>query len=105
MYQRSPRPNANRGHVGEREVVKPTHGRAAESAARRLSEVVVLAGLVVNDRGPAVCVGAERVLRGRIGLSASIRDRRRGGLDNADVQCLTIGLAQDLVERAVVGRV
>ncbi len=95
----------DRRHVGEREVVEPTHGRAAESAAGRLDEVVVLGGLVVDGGDPAVRVGAERVLRGRVGVPARIRDRRRDGLDDADVQGLAVRLAQDLVERAVVGGV
>ena len=95
----------NRRHVGDREVVKSTHGRAAESAAGRLGEVVVLGGLVVDGGDPAVGVGAERVLRGRVGVSARIRNRRRDGLDDADVQGLAVRLAQDLVERAVVGGV
>ena len=95
----------NRRHVGDREVVEPAHGRAAESAAGRLDEVVVLGGLVVDGGDPAVRVGAERVLRGRVGVSARIRDRRRDGLDDADVQRLAVRLAQDLVERAVVGGV
>ena len=65
----------DRRHVGDREIVEPAHGRAAESAARRLGEVVVLAGLVVEGGDPAVRVGAERVLRGRVGVSARIRRR------------------------------
>src|SRR5690349_9615265 len=32
----------DRRHVSEREVVEPTHGRATESAARRLCQIVVL---------------------------------------------------------------
>ncbi len=95
----------NRRHVGDREVVKPAHGRAAESAAGRLGEVVVPGGLVVDGGDPAVRVGAEGVLRGRVGVSARIRERRRDGLDDADVQGLAVRLAQDLVERAVVGGV
>ena len=95
----------NRRHVGDREVVKPTHGRAAESAAGHLDEVVVLRGLVVDGGDPAVRVGAERVLRGRVGVSARIRDRRGDGLNDADVHGLAVRLAQDLVERAVVGGV
>ena len=39
-------------------------------------------------------VGAERVLRGRVGVSARIRNRRRGGLDDADVERLAVRLAQ-----------
>src|ERR1035437_2890200 len=92
----------NRRHVGDWEVVEPTHGGAAESAAGRLGEVVVLAGLVVDGGDPAVRVGAERVLRGRVGVSARIG---ADGLDDADVQGFAVRLAQDLVERAVVGGV
>ena len=95
----------NRRHVGDRKIVKPTHGRAAESAARCLGEVVVLGGLVVDLADPAVGVGAERVLRGRVRVSTRIRNRRRDGLNDADVQSLAVRLAQDLVERAVVGGV
>ena len=95
----------NRRHVGEREVVEPAHGRAAESAAGRLGQVVVLGRLVVDRGDPAVRVGAERVLRGRVGVSARIRNRRRDGLDDANVQRLAVRLAQNLVERAVVGGV
>ena len=92
--------DGNRRHVGNRDVVKPTHGRAAESAAGRLDEVVAMAGLVVEGGDPAVGVGAEGVLRGRVGVSARIR---RGGLDDADVQGLAVRLAHNLVQRAVVG--
>src|SRR5262249_32197062 len=88
----------NRRHVGNREVIKTTHSWAAESAARRLDKVVVLGRLVVDFSDPAVSVGAEGVLRGRVGVSASIRDRRRAGLDDTDVQGLAVGLAQDLIE-------
>ena len=95
----------NRRHVGDRKIVEPAHGRAAESAAGRLGEVVVLGGLVVDGGDPAVRIGAERVLRGRVGVSARIRNRRRDGLDDADVQGLAVRLAQHLVERAVVGGV
>ena len=95
----------NRRHVGDRQVVEAAHGRAAESAAGRLGQIVVLGRLVVDRGDPAVGVGAERVLRSRVGVSARIRNRRRDGLDNADVQGLAVGLAQHLVERAVVGGV
>ena len=95
----------NRRHVGDRKVVEPTHGRAAESAAGRLGEIVVLGGLVVDGADPAICVGAERVLRGGVGVSARIRNRRRDRLDDANVQGLAVRLAQDLVERTVVGGV
>src|SRR5262245_19077653 len=95
----------NRRHVGDRGVVKPTHGRAAQSDAALLYEVVVLGGLVVDFGDPAGRVGAERVLRGRVGVSARIRHRRRDGLDDADVQGLAVRLAEDLVERSVVGGV
>jgi len=50
-------------------------------------------------------LAAERVLRGRVGVAACILDRRRDGLDDADVQGLAVRLAQDLVERAAVGGV
>src|SRR5262249_5973609 len=66
----------DRRHVGNREVIKPAHARAAESAAGRLDEVVVLGRLVVDFGNPAVSVGAERVLCGRVGVSARIRRRR-----------------------------
>ena len=95
----------HRCHIGDREVVEPTEGRAAESAPRGLDEVVVPGGLVVDGGDPAVRVGAERVLRGRVGVSARIRNRRCDGLDDADVQGLAVRLAQDLVERADVGGV
>src|SRR5580704_16051928 len=79
-------------HVGDRKVVKPAHGRAAESAARRLSEVVVFGRLVVDGGDPAVGVGAERVLGGGVGVATGIRDRRGDRLDDADVQSLAIRL-------------
>ncbi len=88
-------------HVGDRQVVEPAHGRAAESAARRLRQVVVVAGLVVDLRNPAVRVRAERVLRGRVGVPARLAVRAR--LHDADVARGEVGLAQHLVERAVVG--
>ena len=77
--------DGNRRHVGERQVVKPTHGGATESAAGRLGKVVVLWGLVVNGGDPAVSVGAELILGGCVGVSAGVR---RGGLDAADVEGL-----------------
>src|SRR5438270_918686 len=42
---------------------------------------------------------------GRVGASACIRYRRSDRLNDADVQGLAVRLAQDLVERAVVGSV
>ena len=75
-----------RGHVRDGDIVKSTQCRAAESAARRLSQVIVMSGLVVDGGDPANCVGAELVLRCRISVSARIRNWRRGGLDNADVR-------------------
>src|SRR5439155_4554898 len=78
----------NRRHVSDREVVEPTHGRAAESAAGRLDEVVVLGGLVVDGGDPAVGVGAERVLRGGVCVSATIN----AGLDDADIRGLAVRL-------------
>ena len=92
----------NRRPVGDGDVVKPAHGRAAESAVRRLNEVVAMAGLVVDPGDPAIRVGAEGVLRRRVGVSARVR---RGGLDDADVQGLAVRLTHDLVERAIVGRI
>src|SRR6185436_13518794 len=38
----------NRHHVGNREVIKPAHCRAAESAAGSMDEVIVLGRLVVD---------------------------------------------------------
>ena len=81
----------NRRHVGERDVVKPAHGRAAESAAGRLGEVVVLGGLVVDGGDPAVGVGAEGVLRGRVGVSARIRTARRAGRRRCPGSCRPTG--------------
>ncbi len=92
----------DRRHVGDGDVVEPAHGRPAERAARRLGQVVVLGRLVVDGGDPAVRVGAERVLCGRVGVAARIR---AGGLDDADVQGPAVRLAEDLVERAVVGSV
>ncbi len=94
--------NRDRRHVGDWEVVESAHRRAAESAAGRLDEVVVLGGLVEDGGDPAVRVGAKRVLGGRVGVSARVRGRRRRWLDQADGQGLAVRLAQDLVERAVV---
>src|SRR6185369_12118728 len=70
-----------------------------------LSQMVFLGGLVVDRRDPAVGVGAERVLRWRIRVSTRIRNRRRAGLDDTNVQGLAIRLTQDLVERTVIGSV
>ena len=81
------------------------HGRAAERAAGRLGEVVVIGGLVVDLGDQAGRVGAERVLRGRVGVPARIRERQRAGLDDADVLDRVVRQAPDLVERAVVGGV
>src|SRR5262249_18673603 len=86
-------------------IVEPAHRRAAESSARRLDQIVVPGRLIVDLRDPAVRVGAERVLRGRVGVSARVRNQRRDGLDDADVEGRAVRLAQDLVERAVVGGV
>ena len=41
-------------------MVNPTHGRAAESAAGRLDEVVAMSGLIVEGGDPAVEVVAVR---------------------------------------------
>ena len=84
--------------------MRPSPGPGRWSGGR-LVEVVALAGLVVDAVDDADRVGAEGVLRGRVGVSARIRDRRRDGLDDADVQGLAVRLALDLVERAVVGGV
>ena len=92
-------------HIGERDVVEATLGRAVESAAGCLGEVIVLAGLVVDDADPAIGVRAEGVLRCRIGVSAGIRDGRCDGLDDVDVEGLAVGLAQHLIERPAVDRV
>ena len=62
----------------------------------------MLAGLVIEDGDPAVSVGAERVLRGSVGISTRIEARRS---NDANVQGLAVRLAQDLVERTVVGGV
>ena len=61
-----------------------------------------LGRLVVDRSDPAVRVGAKLVLRSRVRVSACIRDRRRSGLNDADVQGLAVRLAQHLIERAVV---
>ena len=93
----------NRRPVGNREGVEPAHDHGdAGGTAGRLGEVVAVAGLVVKGGDPAISVGAEGVLRGRVGVAAGVR---RGGLDDADVQGLAVGLAHYLVERAVVGGV
>jgi hypothetical protein len=49
----------HRRHVGDRHIVESAHRRAAESAARRLRQVVVLRGLIVDLDDPAIRVRAE----------------------------------------------
>ncbi len=66
----------DRRHVREGQVVEAAHRRSAESAARRLDQVVVLGRLVVHLADPAVRVRAERVLRRGIGVAARIVARR-----------------------------
>jgi hypothetical protein len=59
--------------------------------------------LVVDDTDPAVRIGAELILCGGIGVSARIRNWRGNRLDNANVQGLTVRLAQNLIEGTVIG--
>ena len=80
----------HRRHVGKRNVVEPSHCWAAESAARRLGQIVLLARLVIDRCDPTVCVGAELVLRGRVGISACIGNGRGTRLNDADVQRFAI---------------
>jgi hypothetical protein len=80
----------NRRHVGERKVIEAAQGGAAESAARRLSQIVVFSGLIVDGRDPAIGVGSERILRGRVGVSTCIGARQRNGLYDADIQRLAV---------------
>ena len=94
--------DGHRRHVGHREVVESTHRRAAETAAGHLNQIVVFGRLVVDFGNPAVGVGAEPVLGGGVGVAAGIRDRRVGGLNDADVESLPVRLAEDLVERSVI---
>ena len=81
-----------RRHVREREIVKPAHGRAAEAAAGSLNEVVVFGGLVVDDGDPAVGIGAERVLRHSVGVTAGIRRGQSNGLNDADERTVVGGV-------------
>src|ERR1039457_1838426 len=76
-------------HVRDRLRVKRSLREALKCSCRRLVEMVPLAGLVVDDVDDAECRGAERVLRGRIGVSARL---------DADVQRLTICLTLHLVK-------
>ena len=82
-------------------VLNPPFAGPLKVSRRRLVEVVALAGLIIDEFDDADRVGAEGVLRGRVGVSA--RHPIGGGLDDADVQGLAVRLAHDLVERAVVG--
>src|ERR1039458_1518003 len=90
------------GHVGDRNIIEATRCRTTKSTARRLGEVIALAGLVIDRHDPAIGVGAEGVLRGGIGISARIRG---AGLHNTNVERLAVGLTQHLVKRAIVGRI
>ena len=95
--------DCDRHHVSEGKVVEPAQGRTAESATGCLREIVVLGRLVVDRGDPAVCVGAEPVLRDRVGVSACVRNGRGNRLDNTNIQGLTVRLPQNLIERAAIG--
>ena len=53
--------------------------------AGRLDEVIALAGLIVDGGDPAGRIGAEGILRGSVGVSPCIGDRRRNGLNDTNV--------------------
>ncbi len=95
----------NRRHIGNRKVVEPSQGRAAESPKGGLREMVVFRRLIVDDADPAIGACAELILRGCVGVSARIRSRRGSRLDNTNVQSLAVRLAQNLVQRTVIGRI
>ena len=86
--------------IGHRHIIESSHGLAAESSARGLLQVVLLAGLVIDYGYPAVGVLAETVLCGGIGITSGITGR---WLHHAYVKCLAVALAHYLIERAVVG--
>ena len=86
--------------VGDRDIVKSTHRHlSAGGTGRRLGQIVAMPGLVVNLGDPAISIGAESVLCGRVRVSAPIRG---GGLHHTDIQCLAVRPAHDLIERPVV---
>ena len=85
--------------VGEGKVVETAHRRAAEASARSLAEVVLIAGLVVDDRDPAVSILAESILGSGVGIAACILG---GRLDDADVEGLAIRLTHHLIEGTVI---
>ena len=94
----------NWSHVRDRLGIECSFRRAWELwAGRPLVEVVALAGLVVNKIDDADRIGAKRILRRGVGVSARIRNRRRGRLDDADIHGLAIRLTLHLIKAAVVG--
>ena len=95
-------------HVGDWLGVKRALRGTLEGSRGRLVEVVVSAGLIIDDVDDADRVDAERILRDCIRISARVATRARGrrdGLDCADVQGLTIRVTLYLVERTIVGGV
>ena len=71
--------------------------RAAEAAGRSLGEVIITAGLIINDRDEAGRAGAEGVLGS--GVSNTSSGQRR------DVGRGIVGAAFHLIERAAIGAV
>ena len=94
--------DVDRGPISDGNVVVAAHRGTAEATARGLVQVVPLAGLVIEDRDPAVGVLAEGVLRIGVGIAARVVRR---GRDDADVQRLSVRGAHHLVQRPVVGGV
>ena len=86
--------HVHRRPISHGNIVVTAHRGAAEAAARSLIQMVSLAGLIIQDRYPAVSVLAESVLRFRIGITARIVRSRR---DHADVQGLAIRLTHNLI--------
>src|SRR3984885_5443575 len=95
----------NRRQIGNRKVVEASQGWAAEPATGSLSEIVVPGRLIVDDADPAIGAGAESILCGCVGISARIGNWRGSRLHNTNVQSLAVRLAQNLVQRAVIGRI
>ena len=85
--------------VCQRNVVHSSHGGAYHVPAGSLDQVVLLGRLVVDYRDEAIRIRAEGVLGGGVGIAALLAPARR---NHAYVQGGAVGLADNLVERAVV---